>query len=239
MKKLFALLLALLSLLFAPYSRTIAQAAEAETTPLYAVAAQQGVYLYQSQEDSSGLFILPYTYYVKILSLGDPYCAVEYHTDELPYKAVRGYCKKAELTFVDFTPERPFLKKQISVTYTLPEQSMQPSGNDFLQSVTMNYLFYGEFPVGSARYYYVYGNGAFGYLPAQEKVEYELNVDYLQTTTPPVEDAPPAQGEAEGSTLSPTVIFFLVALGVSVVAVLFLVLRGKKSAPPAQEDFEF
>ncbi len=235
MKRFLLLLLMLPFLLFPSCPYTLL--ANAEESPTYAVAASENVYLYKDKSDSSGLFILPHTYYVKVLSVEEPFCAVEYHTDEAPYKKVSGYCKKAELTFVDFVPERPFLKKEISVTYSLPESDFMPSGDGFLQSVSVDYLFYGEFPVGSARYAYVYGNGAFGYLPVTEKIAYERNTDYLKTDA---EEMPPPAEDAtdERAGISGTTIFFLVALGLSAVAIIILVIRGKRPPVAIREEQE-
>ncbi len=191
--------------------------------------------MYREQTDASGLFILPHTYYVKVLSVGDPFCAVEYHTDEPPYRKVSGYCKQADLTFVNFIPERPFLKKEISATYSLPNSDFLPAGQGFLQTVSVNYLFYGEFPVGSTSYYYVYGNGQFGYLPAQEKIEYEKNTDYL--TQEPVGGSS-SSNEVASEGVDGTTVFFLCALGVSAVAIVVLVIRGKKPACTRSEECE-
>ena len=79
-----------------------------------------------------------------------------------------------------------------------------------------------------------YGNGKFGYLPADGELVYDLNTDYLQ----------PSSGEADlpeqpqGGGLSGMQIFFLCALCVSVAAIAALVIRGKKAPAPApEEDF--
>ncbi len=236
MKKVPCLFLAFLLLIAClPLGRVSALAATDEPSATYAVAAMEGTYFYKSPSENSGLFIIPHTYYVKILNLGDPFCAVEYHTDEYPYQRVSGYCKKEELTFVDFVPARPYLNKQISVRYTLPEQEFSPSGSGSLDSVTVNYAFYGEFPVGSTTYHYVYGNGAFGYVPAQEKISYELNTDFIKDTA--TEEAqPPATDSQE---ISGVTFLFLGALALSALVVAFFVLRGKKSVAPPSEDLEF
>lgn len=233
-----AALFALICALLTPVSALAAHAEQTDAgqpQELYAVAAERNIYLYSSADEKSGLFILPYTYYVKVLSLGEPFCRVEYQDDVPPYKKVTGYCKKQSLTFVDFVPTRPFLRREITVTYTLPEKpAFSPS--DAFTSVSVSYLFYGTYTVGSAEYFYVYGNGEFGYLPATEEIVYDLNTDYLAAVSAPTEEPePPSEEKNEG--LSGLQIFFICALCVSAVAVALFVLHGKKSpASSAQEE---
>jgi len=205
-----------------------------ESSVQYAVAAQQGVYLYREADEKTGLFILPYTYYVRVLSLGDPFCKVEYLVDDGTYKKVSGFCKKEELTFVDFVPQRPYLKREITATYSLSHIGPIPTGDEFFETIEVKYLFYGTYQVGSALYYYVYGNGKFGYLPAQEEITYDLNTDYIKETSGEAETPPDTN---QSSALTPTQIVFLCALGVSVVAIAVFVIRGKKQ-PAAPTDLE-
>ena len=231
-----AALLALLCALLAPVSTISAHADQNDAQPqeLYAVAAERDIYLYSAADEKTGLFILPYTYYVKVLSLGDPFCRVEYLDDTPPYQKVTGYCKKESLTFVDFVPARPFLRREITVTYTLPNKpTFSPS--DGLLTVEVSYLFYGTYTVGSAEYFYVYGNGEFGYLPATEEITYDLNTDYLTAVSSPSgdENGQPAE-KKEG--LSGLQIFFLCALCVSAVAIALFVLHGKKSAFSSERE---
>ena len=65
------------------------------------------VWLYAEENEESGLFLLPYTYYVRVVERGEPFSAVVYGTDEAPYRAVKGYCKTELLTFVGFVPSAP------------------------------------------------------------------------------------------------------------------------------------
>ncbi len=230
MKRLCALFLAVAALLAFP-APVRALAARAEESELYAVADAKNVYLYTEPNDNAGLFAIPYTYYVKITALGDPFCCVEYQEELAPYRKIAGYCKKAELTFVDFIPRRPYLKREITVTYTLPNSSPALS-DQFLQSVDVTYLFYGTFTVGSAQYCYVYGDGKFGYIPVTEEIEYDLNTDYLV----PASGAADSENESARQSLSGVRIFLICLACASVVAIAVFVLRGKKSPTPPRED---
>ena len=82
--------------------------ARADTpTTGYACILTDTAYLYASSNERSGLFLLPKTYYVKTLSVGAEFTKVEYQTDGDGLKAIIGYCKTSELTFVDYTPKTP------------------------------------------------------------------------------------------------------------------------------------
>lgn len=199
---------------------------------LYAVADSSAVYFYSEADEKSGLFILPFTYYVKVLNLGEPFCRVEYLADEAPYKKVTGYCKKSELTFVDFTPARPYLKREVTVKYSLASPSPTvPSGA--FDSVEVSYLYYGSYRAGTSLFYYVYGNGSFGYVPADGELTYDLNTDYLEQTSGKPSDPEPEKPAGSLSGLQ----IALICIG-CVLLVLFtvLVLRGKRPSPPPHED---
>ncbi|MDE7295787.1 MAG: hypothetical protein K2N84_00835 [Clostridia bacterium] len=196
----------------------------------YAVAATHDVWFYEEANESKGLFILPYTYYVKVLNEGNPYCLVEYQDGTNGYKKITGYCLKDALTFVDFLPERPFLRKQINLAYTI---AGGPSfGTGGLGSMERSVCFYGTYYAGTAQYYYVYADGVFDYVPATEPVNYDLNTDYLSSVSavePPVDE--PAK-EAGGLNALQIVVICMLCVA-AVIAALF-VLRGKK--PPTLRE---
>lgn len=195
----------------------------------YAAVPGEGVYLYSSPDETSGVFVLPKSYYVKVLIADEPFCKVEYHTDEPPYRKISGYCKKSELLFVDFIPERPFLKKEITVEYVLPDSPSPPSSS--LGTIKATFLYYGTYKVGSAIYWYVYGNGEFGYVPKSGELTYEENTDYL--TPAPPEELPEEKGE---EVLPTAQIVFLVAVCGALVAVGIVLVRGKP-LPEKEEEF--
>lgn len=240
MKRMIALCLLLLFLAAAcmPYSARIARAEEEaeQTQQLYAVAAERGVWLYSEADERTGLFILPYTYYVRVLAPGDPFCYVEYMDGSASFPIVSGYCKKDELTFVDFIPERPYLKQEITVVYSLPDVPSVSVGDDFFYTTEITYLYYGDYTIGSAAYYYVCRDGKFGYIPAVQDIEYDLNTDYLSQTSGGSKEPQP---DTESPALSGMQIFLLCAVCASVVAVSAFVLRGKRTAVPPRDDSDF
>lgn len=150
--------------------------AEAETNA-YACIAQENTYFYSSADENSGLFILPTTYYVKIISKSDDFCFVQYLDDVAEYKAVYGYCKTQDLTQVDFTPARPYLYYTYTATYTVNGTASTDVG-DF-STFTCTCIYYGDYKNGTLTYRYVNINGEFGYIPKTCEIEYPLNTDYI------------------------------------------------------------
>lgn len=198
--------------------------------PRYAVAAQSDVWFYAAEDGESGLFLIPYTYYVRILREGTRYSAVQYLDDVAPYKSITGYCLTDSLTFVDFIPERPFLKRELKVSYQLEGESRMGSGA--FDRVERTFVYYGTSYSGTARYYYVYADGIFDYIPAVQEVLFELNTDYLEASSGEL----PSEGPEEGSpAVSPVQIALICGIAVAAVGVAAFVLRGKKPSPALQE----
>ena len=231
-------LILLASLLFLfPFPILRASAEEANQTPaaeVYAVAARNDVWLYTEENEESGLFLLPYTYYVRVLERGEEFSAVVYGEDAAPYRTVEGYCKTEMLTFVDFIPERPFLKLEVTVTYTVPGPSEM--GNGTFDEIERTFHYYGTSYLGTQRYFYVLSDGVFDYIPAARDVNYELNTDYLEETVAPAPDDPSPEAEPSGPTGWQIAALTLGILAVAAIA--FFVLRGKRSPVPSEgEEF--
>ncbi len=219
MKRFLSVAAALLVLLFAAPSGR-AHAAEGG----YAVAAARDVWFYAREDESSRLFQLPFSYYVRVLAEGETYCSVEYLDDVPPYRKIQGYCRKDALTPVDFVPARPYLRREITVEYSLPQKGGLGEGK-FL-TVERTFVYYGQRYEGSALYFYVLADGEFDYIPAASPLEYEYNTDYLETA---------AVTSHEGSAgLSAAEIAIICIACVAVVGVAVLVLRGKKPLPEGE-----
>lgn len=234
MKRILICLLIIISLISPTAVTAHADGETSENGELYAVADSRDVYFYSEAKESSGLFILPYTYYVKVLSLGEPFCRVEYLDDASPYRKITGYCKKSEITFVDFVPARPYLRREITVRYSI-ESGLPTMGTGAFDNVEVNYLYYGSYRAGTSLFHYVCHNGEFGYVPASEEITYELNTDYLEKTSA---ELPPSENEPSptSSTLSPVQITVICVLCVAVVGIAAFVLRGKRGTPRHNDD---
>lgn len=202
----------------------------------WARITKEGVYLYRSADESSGLFILPRSYFVKITGEAGSFYAAEYLSGEAGRTAVRGYVAADEVTLVDYTPSEPYLHYSVDVTFTAGEGAGLPGG--FITEYTLSAPFYGTFPFGSSTYYYVEIDGAFGYVPASActALDYPLNTEHTQT---PVPDPQPEEIPSE-SGLSTASIVLLCLLGAAALAALMLIFRpqlGKKKAPEEAGEF--
>lgn len=180
-----------------PLSVLPAKAEQTEQTEQYACALSRDVYFYAEENENSGLFLLPYTYYVKVLRYGTPFSYCSYLTDTDSCQTVYGYCKTDALTFVDYVPRRPYLYYTLDVTYSLPASS--PVVKDDFSKITLSYALYGEYTVGSATYLYVFRDGETGYLPKTQEISYELNDDW-EVKTPASSDQEELPQEAPDET---------------------------------------
>ena len=234
------ILLAVMLFLFpSPILRVRAEESGEAASPAaeeYAVAARNDVWLYSEENEESGLFLLPYTYYVRVLERGEEYSAVVYGEDAAPYRTVEGYCKTDLLTFVGFIPERPFLKLEVTLTYTVPGTSSE-MGNGTFDEIERTFHYYGTSYLGTQRYFYVLSDGVFDYIPAARDVNYELNTDYLTDVSAPAEELPVE--EESSSALSGIEIAALILGILAVAAIAFFVLRGRKAPSAAAEGEEF
>lgn len=204
----------------------------------YAVAADSNVWLYSSESADAQLFLIPETYYVRVLNEGERFTAVEYLVNDAPYQKIMGYCETAALTFVDFIPARPFLRKEITVSYSIQsDDAFADAFPDVFGSIERTFVYYGLRYANGDRYAYVLYNGTFGYIPIGEEPAFERNDDYLSVPSGSVD------GGGEGgqkSGLSAVQIVAICIACVAAVAVAAFVLKGKRrSSPPDADRPEF
>ena len=167
----------------------------------YACILEDGVFFYADPAATTPLFTIPATYYVQLLDYTPTYCRVEYQTDDTLTQQLVGYVATRSLTFIPYTPKRPYLQLIFSVDYRI-ENGTQ-NGDGFLTQITKTCAYYGDYAVGNVTYCYVLIDGSFGYIPKPATLSFEDNkeyADYLQTlngstseTTPKKENNTPAQ----------------------------------------------
>ena len=195
----------------------------------YACILNDNAYFYASESEQSGLFILPKTYYVKVLLPSYPYTKVEYLSDGVSTRKLVGYCLTSDLTFVEYTPRMPYLFKTFEVTYT-------PSGDlsdPFLNKITVTCAYYGDYTVGSKTYAYVLQGDQFGYVPKPENFFYTENAEYAEH----LKENPPTDGSAgETGSSSPLQIAILIVLCLLVPILAAAVFRSSKKRPYDFED---
>ncbi len=213
--------------------------AEETTTPPnagdYACILQEGTFFYSAPDEGKGLFLLPVTYYVKLLDYGGEYCRVEYLYDDAQAKRLVGYVKTSLMTFVSYLPQRPYFYCVFDLSYKIEETLLDDDA--FLNEITISCAYYGDYKIGSKTYCYVLRGDSFGYVPkpatlvVRKNTEYE---EYLAQQAPPVnaEPTPDTQGSS-----SPAQIAILVALCLLVPVLAALILKPPRR-PPYETDGE-
>ena len=197
----------------------------------------EDAFFYSVPNENSGLFLLPKTYYVRLLDYGTDYCKIEYQADEGYAQKVVGYARTSALTFVDYVPERPYLYYLFDVTYRAEDASSVHSS--FLDEITMTCAYYGDYKIGSKTYCYVLREGKFGYVSKPPSLYYEENTEYAEylenlqasTSTPPPSDNTTPQKES----VSPIHVAILVALCLLVPLLAALILKPPRR-PPYETD---
>ncbi len=195
----------------------------------YACILQADTFFYSSPDDSKGLFLLPKTYYVKLLDYGSEYSRVEYLADEGVGKKVTGYVKTALLTFVDYLPKRPYFTYQFDLHYRIDE-GLQ-NDDSFLNEIKVTCAYYGDYNVGSKTYCYVLRGDSFGYVPKPSSLTVPENSEYAEYLAA-LESASPAEDEKEKETpSSPAQVAILVALCLLVPVLAALILKPPRRPP--------
>lgn len=203
----------------------------------YACIRGDSTYLYRNRDQNGGLFVLPRTYYVKVLEEGVDFCYVQYQRDGGGYKALYGYCKTPELTFVDYVPETPFLSYTLSVSYTLDGAASSLVNDSVLSSITVSYAYYGDYTVGSSVYRYVVRDGECGYLPKTGEISYETNEEYDRRLPADSSGTPSEEPSGNDFPVSRVILFSI--LGILVVCFAYYLLRPKETQPLSSPADEF
>ena len=207
-----------LFLCFAPQPKTTTASGDE-----YACILTSDAYFYSAPENP--LFLLPKTYYVKILNHGAEYTKIEYLYDSDKVKKVVGYAKTNQLTFVDYTPNEPYLYKLLELRYTM---NGSPDGS--LGEIVLTCAYYGDYTVGGKAYCYVLRGEDFGYIEKPSGFSYPENTEYA-SRNPQQPTAEPTQSNAS----SPTQIAILICLCLLVPILAGLILRPPHR-PPYEDD---
>ena len=144
----------------------------------YACICTSSAYFYSTRDLKHGLFLLPETYFVKVLSVEGEFSKIEYLYDDSHYKKLTGYAKTNDLTFVDYTPTRPYLYYLLDVRYTIDDGYFYDSNT--LSQIVVTCAYYGDYNIGSETYCYILRGDSFGYIPKPTYLVYEQNPEYAE-----------------------------------------------------------
>lgn len=200
----------------------------------YACVLEDNTFFYAAKDEKQGLFLLPKTYFVKVLDSAPDYTKIEYLTDSAITKKLIGYAKTSALTFVDYVPQTPYLYLSFNVTYKLSDDLLDPS---FLNELVVKCTYYGDYAIGSKTYCYVLRGEEFGYILKPDDLSIAENPEYAdrlqaQTPAPEIENEPT---EEESDSASPAQIAILIALCLLVPVLAALILKSPRK-PPYEEE---
>lgn len=218
---------------FAPPRPAVANA-EGET---YACICTDTAFFYATKNEQSGLFLLPQTYFVKILSNEGEYCRIEYLYDSAYTKKLTGYAKTNELTFVNFIPNEPYLCHVFEVRYTI--DGTLGGDDSFLDQITLSCAYYGDYKIGSKNYCYVLRGDSFGYIPKPNDLYFAQNTeyeDYLAEQSASPKEPTQAQEEDEGMSAAQIAILITLCLLVPLLAALVLKTSKKNVYDMEEKD---
>ena len=212
---------------------TLSVAADGDT---YACICTDTAYFYSTKNERNGLFLLPQTYFVKVLSTEADYCRIEYLYDSPYTKKLTGYAKTSDLTFVDFIPNEPYLYHVFEVRYTI--DGTFSSDDSFLDQITLSCAYYGDYKIGSKTYCYVLRGDSFGYIPKPDDFYYVENTeyaDYLLEQSQTADKPTSATGEQEGMSAAQIAILITLCLLVPLLAALVLK-NSKRNVYDVEEE---
>lgn len=200
----------------------------------YACVLRSDVFFYATRDESTGLFLLPESYYVKLLDYAPDFCKIEYLYDNGVAKKLVGYAKTSLLTPVEYVPQTPYLYKVLEVTY-LP-QSDATGDTPFLDKITVQCAYYGDYVVGSKTYCYVLRNEQFGYIPKPADFTYARNDEYDTYISSPPETQTTSSTKTDKGGASAAQIAILVALCLLVPVLAALILKPPRRPPYEDEN---
>ncbi|MBR2647128.1 MAG: hypothetical protein IKD47_06200 [Clostridia bacterium] len=201
----------------------------------YACILDSETYFCSAPDETRGIFLLPKTYYVKILEYSADYCKVEYLYDDGAAKRLTGYAKTEQLTFVDYVPKRPYLYYVFDAHYYINGDA-QHADSAILDQITISCVYYGDFRIGAQLYCYVLRGDSFGYIPKPTTLYYEENPEYADYLAQNASSSQPnASAKSEKSASSPAQIGILVALCLLVPILAALILKPPRR-PPYETD---
>ncbi len=246
MKKSILVLIAMFILSFFPvygaaphYGVTAAGA-----TARYSRILSEDVVLYMDSSLAVPWFTLPYSYYVKVISINGSSAKVEYRGDNPSKPSAKGYISADELNIVEEEP--PILYPSLTLTVNQTCMLYKDSDFTFSETLTQNSTvdFYGTIirPNGEK---YVYGLATttsgdkyLGYAPISAVFSFTVPVLKIEEDSAE-ESVPAAESEKNNETVSAVLgsgVQLAVIIGVSAVAISIVYLLFRPSGKGRARD---
>ena len=203
------------------------------TTSTYMRVLSNDVYIYSDASLLNKLFIIPYSYYVKIESINGNVARVTYGDEGQKYPLIMGYMNIEDLTITNLTPLNPYAPMKVSTKLSDVLFNDSLLANAYFNVPENTFMiYYGNFLMeNGSKIAYVYCNNKLGYFDesALNPFTIPLNQDPIpSTTTPPLgeneennETETPSQTKLPAETLQIIIIIGLSIISISIVYALF------------------
>lgn len=190
-------------------------------------------YLYKEADPSSGIFILPESYYVKILSKGSTFHHISYLDEDDFATAIQGYVLATSVHIIDnYIPKNPYLQYKITVTFKI--NTVNDTDYPLLDEIQIDLPFYGIGKVNTKVLYCVdYNNKITAVDPkACGTLNYPKHPDsFIGNTNNSSQDAT----NSEQSNYLPLIVTsFIVILCLLGLGISYFIFNGTKKHKPIQ-----
>lgn len=220
------------------YKSSLNSTKQAQASTEYARVLNEETPFYSDPDLRSVKFYLPYSYFVRVVNEGVDATRVCY-MENYDAPAREGYIKTCDLFVCDYTPEAPYpnlklILKSDEVLFSNPADKTAR----VVLSVGDSAYYYGELPVSSEIFYYVYSGIYVGYVRKNAFFEHTLS---LHPQPLPKTDVPDSSGQstAEPAFSEPkhqvfgaetVAIIIVIAISFVCVSVIYLLFRPESRA---------
>ncbi len=187
-------------------------------------------------------FYLPYTYFVKVINIGDDVTRVIYMDGQSTLPQREGYIKTCDLHIFDGIPTNPY--PQVGIKITADEILFADSNKKYPKTVLTNgdeAIYYGELTIDNEKFCYVYCNGYIGYVRKNAFAPFEVPLHEIPIKTATPEDSLTSeviQEESDVNVQSVTAmdstmrIVIIIAVAVTCISVIYLLFRPRNVCEP-------
>lgn len=234
------LIISVLSLFAVNFSGGAAISARA-VNEKYSRILSEDVMMYMDSSLSVPWFTLPYSYYVKVLSVSGTSAKVEYRGDNPSRPSAKGYIKTEDLNFTEEIPQTPYP----AVTLTVNQTCLLYKDSDFTitETITQNSTadYYGTLTRHNGeKYIYclvntTFGDKYLGYMSINSVFPFSiptLNVERKIDSSEDEESVPETNSEISSASGNSVQIVIIIAVSAVAISIVYLLFRpsGKRAA---------
>ena len=222
------LIISVLSIFAAKFSGGAATSARAANEK-YSRILSEDVMMYMDSSLSVPWFTLPYSYYVKVLSVSGTSAKVEYRGDNPSRPSAKGYIKTEDLNFAEEIPQTPYLYKDSD--FTITETITQNSTADYYGTLTRH---------NGEKYIYclvntTFGDKYLGYMSINSVFPFSiptLNVEREIDSSEDEESVTETNSEISSASGNSVQIVIIIAVSAVAISIVYLLFRpsGKRAA---------